>query len=306
MEEIQKILTAYKLVETSPVYLLRESSDNKVFVVGEKDKKILRISKRLPVEDIRFEFEAVQYLSQKGLPLPTWELIKSGDFYTINNGMVAVMFSFLKGHHIRVDRDHLPTIIQAFNAGKGLGLMSNEAAKFISSVPRQRNIFSELSRAVALSDVFIKNFEGGEKFVKEAKAAIDFAQKQKETIGFIHNDYRPSNVFFNDSDDIVGIIDFDWSCWGPVIKDLALAIMEWSFPDGRAEPDFIVFDSFLNGYNSAAKTKWQKDKKLYSWIKFAALSDAATYFCDLAEDLNSNKRTIKSYMYQKYFFFSAI
>ena len=100
MEEIQKILTAYKLVETSPVYLLRESSDNKVFVVGEKDKKILRISKRLPVEDIGFEFEAVQHFLQRGLPLPVWKLTNSGDFYALSDGMVAVMFDFLKGRHI--------------------------------------------------------------------------------------------------------------------------------------------------------------------------------------------------------------
>ena len=58
-----------------------------------------------------------------------------------------------------MDRDHLPTIIQAFNAGKELGLISHEAARFTPSAPRQRNIFSEIERAVILSNVFIKNFE---------------------------------------------------------------------------------------------------------------------------------------------------
>ncbi|MDO8524079.1 MAG: phosphotransferase [bacterium] len=305
MRDVQKILAEYELVETSPVCLLRDSPDNEVFVVGEKDKKILRISKRLPIEDIKFEYEATEYLFKQGLPVPSWVRTKSDSFYTLSNGAVAVIFDFLSGHHIQVDKNHLPTTTQAFNAGKGLGLLSNKAIVFTPSTPRKRNIFSELERALTLSDVFVKNFEGGEKFVSEVKDAINFAKSQKETAGLIHNDYRPSNVFFNDNDDITGIIDFDWSCVGPLVKDLALAVVEWSFPDGQTEADFTIFDAFLDGYNSVANIKWKKDKKLYSWIKFATLSDAATYFCDLLENSSeTNKLVLSSYMYQKYLFFS--
>ena len=304
MEKIQELLTDYELVEAKPVCLLRESSDNEVFVVGEKNKKILRISKRLPIEDIKFEYEAIEHLFKQGLPVPSWVKTKSGSFYTLSNGSVAVMFNFLNGHHIQVDENHLPTTLQAFNAGKGLGLLSNKAIDFTPSAPRKRNIFSELERVLTLSDVFIKKFEGGEKFINEVKNAIDFAKSQKETTGLIHNDYRPSNVFFNNNDNITGIIDFDWSCVGPIVKDLALAVVEWSFPDGQNEANFIIFDAFLDGYNSVADTKWKKDKKLYSWIKFTTLSDATTYFCDLADTSDSDKQTIKSYMYQKYLFFS--
>ncbi|MEK7104370.1 MAG: hypothetical protein AAB842_03155, partial [Patescibacteria group bacterium] len=67
-----------------------------------------------------------------------------------------------------------------------------------------------------------------------------------------------------------------------------------------------IFDAFLDGYNSIANTKWKKDKKLYSWIKFATLSDVVTYFCDLADTSDSDKQIVKSYMYQKYLFFSNL
>lgn len=306
MEEIQKALLAYNLDESTPITLLRESGDNFVYIVGEKNKKILRISKRLPVEDIEFEYDANKHFSKEGSLFPKWLITKSGDFYTLINRKVAVMFDLLKGHHIKVDKDHLPTQIQAYNAGKGLGTMSNIAAGFTPSSPRKRNIFSELERALAISDIFIKDFEGGKEFIDQVKEALEFGKSQNEISGFIHNDYRPSNVFFNNKNELTGIIDFDWSCMGPVIKDLALAIVEWSFPDGATEADFGIFNSFLDGYNSVANQKWPKDEKLYSWIKFATLSDASTYFCDLAEDPNSEKRIIKSYMYKKYKFFSNI
>lgn len=306
MEEIKKALNNYDLDEITPVILLRESGDNLVYVVGENNKKILRISKRLPVEDIKFEYEATEFLSKSDVVVPKWMMTKSDDFYTLIGGNVAVVFDFLEGHHIEVDKDHLPTQIQTYNAGKGLGLMSKASIGFISTSPRERNIFSEFERVISISDIFTDKFEGGQDFVDQVKIAIQFGKSQNESVGFIHNDYRPSNVFFNNDDKLTGIIDFDWSCVGPVIKDLALAIVEWSFPDGATEPNFKIFDSFLDGYNSVSNHKWQKDERLYSWIKFATLSDASTYFCDLADDPNSTKRIIKSYMYRKFRFFSDL
>lgn len=306
MKNIEKAITRYSLEETMPINLIRESSDNMVFSVGEKNKKIIRISKRLPIEDIKFEYEAARYLSSGGVSVPAWEETKNGNFYTLIDDKVAVMFDFIEGSHVVVDKDHLPSLIQAYNAGKGLGLMSNAATGFISTSPRKRNIFSELERAVSISDKFTNHFEGGKEFIDQVKNAIEFGKDQNEVNGFIHNDYRPGNVFFNAKDELTGIIDFDWSCVGPIIKDLALAIVEWSFPDGADEADFTIFDAFLDGYNSVANYKWQKNERLYSWIKFATLSDASTYFCDLAEDPHSTKRIIKSYMYRKYLFFSKI
>lgn len=305
MKTIQQ-LENYNLVETSPIKLLRESNDNIVLVIGRKDKKILRISKRLPVADIKFEYEAVNHLAEGGIPVPKWLKTKTGNFYTLIDGQVSVLFDFLEGHHIELDQDHPPTLTQAYNAGKGLGRISRTASGFVSTSPRTRNVFSELERAIALSAVFAKQFEGGKAFIEQVKEAISFAQGHHEIKGFIHNDYRSSNVFFDTNDEFIGIIDFDWSCIGPIIKDLALAIVEWSFPDGASNPNPQVFDSFLAGYNSAASYQWRKNQQLYSWIRFATLSDASTYFCDLADDPNSTKRIIKSYMYRKYLFFSKI
>ncbi len=306
MEEIQKILAEYDFTETSPVSLLRESADNRVFVVGQKDKKIIRISKRLPIDDITFEYEAISHLSKAGLLVPSWLLTKSGNFYTLINGAVVVVFDFLEGYHIQVDKDNLPTIDQAFSAGRGLGLMSNAAVGFAPTTSRNRNVYSELERALSLSDIIINDFEGGKEFIEQVKLAVAFGRGKNEIEGFIHNDYRPGNVFFKDDNELSGIIDFDWSCNGPIIKDLALAVVEWSFPDGRDEVDFMIFDSFLDGYNSVAQRKLEKGEELYSWIKFSTLSDASTYFCDLATDPDSIKRTIKSYMYRKYRYFSNL
>ncbi len=304
MQEISEALKEYGLSANSPINLVRESADNVVYVIGEDDKKILRISKRLSVEDVAFEYEAIKYLAQNGVPVAHWLTTKAGKEYSLVDGHAAVLFDFLTGHHINVDKDNLPTQVQAYSAGAELGRMSNAASTFTSNAPRTRTIFSELERVLSLEEMFVKDFEGGEEFVNQVKEALKFGRAQNEIIGFIHNDYRPSNVFFDENDQVTGIIDFDWSCMGPVVKDLALALVEWSFPDGATEANMALFQGFLDGYNSISNKKWKKDDKLYSWIKFATLSDASTYFCDLAEDLTSTKRIIKSYMYRKFTFFS--
>lgn len=278
-EQIEKILNKYNISEKIPIIFIRESSDNIIYCVGERDKKILRISKKTTINDINFEFEAVEYLSKNGFPVPAWIKTKDGNFYASTEDIeVAVMFGFLEGYHVSINKENLATKEQAYAAGRALGSMAEIGKTFKPSSARTRNIFSELERAIENEEIFKRDFEGGKKFIEEVKQAIKFGKENKLPVGLIHNDYRAGNVFFKNDSEISGVIDFDWSCIGPVIKDLALGVLEWSCSDGRTEPDFNIFDAFLDGYNSASKEKYIKGKELYSWIMFVALSDTATFF----------------------------
>jgi glycosyltransferase involved in cell wall biosynthesis/Ser/Thr protein kinase RdoA (MazF antagonist) len=305
-KKIRGILPHYGFKEDGIIVLIRESADNLVFKIEDGDKKaILRISKRLHFDDIRFEYEAMQYLKKNGVQTPELIVTDQGELYVDIDGSVAVMLKFIEGKHCQIDKDHLPSEVLAHNAGRELGKLSRVGFGFRTDSTRHRNIFTELNRAVAMADIFERDFEGGKEFIAQVREAITFAERSTSEQGLIHNDYRAGNVFFDDSDQVCGIIDFDWACQGPLVKDLALAIVEWSFPDGAAAPDQAIFDAFLEGYNSESTHKWSvRDGELNSWIRFATLSDACTYFCDIASDPNSTKRAIRSFMYRKYLFFS--
>ena len=106
--------------------------------------------------------------------------------------------------------------------------------------------------------------------------------------------------------EVTAVLDFDWSCVGPLVKDLALGVVEWSFPDGSTEPWKDILNEFLRGYNTTSPEKWNFNYDFKRWIMFACLSDACTYFADLMNDKNNNKKEIKSYMYNKYLFFERI
>lgn len=307
MDTINKILEQYDIPETTPIETVRESGDNLVYLVGGINKKVLRISKRLPIEDARFEYEALQHLALNNFPVPEWIKTRDGNFYASTEDVeVAVLFGFLEGYHAHVDKDSLPTKKQAYTAGSILGSLAKIGKTFKPSSPRSRNVFSELERVLNAEAIFKNDFEGGEVFIEQVKEAIRFGRETSCPSGLIHNDYRSGNVFFKNDAEINGVIDFDWSCVGPTIKDLALGVLEWSFPDGRIEPDFVIFDAFLDGYNSSTKEKVVKGTELYSWIRFAALSDTATFFCDRLTSPNLKKRITSSYMYKKYLFFSFL
>lgn len=298
-------MASFGIDASAPVIPLRESADNAVFIVGEDNKRrVLRLSKRLPVEDIVFEHEAVDHLTKGGVSAPRFLPALSGGYYAVVDGAVAVLFDFIEGHHAEADKDHFPTAQQAFEAGKGLANVHNVGRSFTPSSPRRRTIFSELERTLLLEKIFVEEFEGGKDFIDQVKMAIEFGNAHLKDVGLIHNDYRPGNVFFDDADRLAGIIDFDWSCIAPITKDVALGVLEWSSPDGVIEPDFRIFDSFLEGYNLIADVKQIKRPVLYGWIAFAALSDAATYFCDRVQDPTATKRIGSSYMYRKYQFFN--
>jgi len=202
--------------------------------------------------------------------------------------------------------DNLPNKKQCYAAGKNLALMHNIGLNFKTDSSRKRNIFSELERAVNRKKFFINEFKGGEEFIEQFEEAVKFGKKDRSANGLIHNDYRPGNVLFKNDDKINVVIDFDWSCRGPIIKDLALAVVEWSFPDGQAEPEGELFDMFLSGYNSVAKNKYEKGALLYLWIKFAYLSESCIFFADVNEGQYSDKvinNVGQCYMYRKYLFF---
>jgi Ser/Thr protein kinase RdoA (MazF antagonist) len=306
MDRVTKIIGQYSLPEYQPVRLIRESGDNKVYVVGDGNKTVLRLSKRLSVNDVQFEHDCMQYLAASGVPVAPWIHLTDGNISAITDDeSVAVVFGFIDGHHIAVDKQHRATSAEAFAAGSALGEIARAGKSFELKTERTRTIFTELERVLTHKDRFINVFNNGLEFVEDVEKMIVFARKANTPIGLIHNDFRASNVLFDDTGSVVGVLDFDWSCIGPLMKDVALGALEWSFPDGAEAHDPAVFDAFVNGYLS----KYGKDEvmhDLYHWVQFAALSDAATYFCDALDELESSRTILSSYMYKKFKYFSKL
>ncbi len=291
-KNIPDLLACYGLEEKRAA-LWRESADNLVYVVG-SDEKILRVSKRLGAGELGFEHAVLKGLAEEDFPVPGWNLTEDGRICAEADGRGAVLFDFLSG---QTATD--PSLEQCRTAGANLARLHACTRKLDISAPRRRDIFTELERATGQADILRDRFEGGGKFVSEVEQALAWGRADRSEAGVLHNDYRPGNVLFSAAGELCGTLDFDWCCRGPLLKDLALGALEWSWPDGADACDREKFDSFLAGYGTVSGLA--RDRKvLDGWIRLAALSDAATYFCDLLAIPGEGRRPLKSFMYKKY------
>lgn len=300
-EIIKKIKNKY-LLNIKNISLIRESPDNKVFLIKtDKEKFVLRINKRDVRSDILFETTWLNYLKKHDVPVVKIKNTADEKSFVINNQSVIVLFEFAQGEHIKIGVEKKPNLEKVKNAAYELAKIHNVSCNVNINIPRKRNILTEIDRTLEIEDKFLKFSPGGDRFIQELKFYQQWAKQNISDKYLIHNDYRPLNIFF-DGNKVNAIIDFDWSCQGPAIKDLAHTLCEWSFPDGAKNHWPDVFSALLTSYNKIAKNKVKLDNNLYHWICFSALSDAATHFTDLANE-NIFKRIASSYMYQKFLYF---
>lgn len=266
----------------------------------ENDAYVLRISKRLPTSDVAFEISLLEYLDSHHLPVVRIIKDKNSAFKVLPRKNIATLFSYIKGKHIIPTIDKPVPEVYLIKAAAVLASLHNETEGLVLDFPRQRTLTSELDRVLQNRGKVIELFENGDLFVKDCNSAIAFINSTTDRQVILHNDYRPQNVFFNESGEVIGVIDFDWSCPGSAIKDLAHSLTEWSYPDGAAGFHLPSVRTFLDGYNNISLVKYKLDDNLKRWMWAAALSDAATYFMDKMDDnKNENRLKLTSYMYAK-------
>ncbi|MBI2103502.1 phosphotransferase [Candidatus Woesebacteria bacterium] len=302
---IPKLEKSYDIA-VKDLSFLRESPDNSVFVLLAEDghKYVVRISKRNVLDDILFELSFMDFLALNKVPVPKILKTKVGNLFGSIDRFAIVIFEYIDGYHIEISPDKKPDLKLVAQAAQTLAKIHNISASFKTTINRKRSIFTEIERALEKEKILTEKSEGGGRFIKEIEIYSDWAKKNYKDEVIIQNDYRTGNIFFQ-SKRLKAIVDFDWICKGPAIKDLAHSLAEWSHPDGAKEYWKDVFDVFLENYNKLAKSEFRLDNNLYKWICFSCLSDAANYFVDLADE-RVYKKIAGSYMYQKYLFFRRL
>lgn len=308
-KEVEQFLKSYNLKDYN-LSLIQETNYNTIYKVSScKDTYIFRIGSRVSIEDVGFESDLIIYLHSLKFCSPEVILNNEGKYFTNLKGYIGILFSYVEGNHIPVSKGHFPDKDQVFKIGQTLALLHKNTKNFKTNYKKTRTVKTELQRVLLMEDLFRNKYVEGEEFISNIKKALNFINISTLENGIIHNDLRSQNVFFSQTNNkIVGVIDYDWSCPGPLIKDVAHTALEWSFPDGEEKPNMDLFNECINGYNSTAEKNIAVDVELYEWVAIAALADSATYFCDRIKNKSENNSKIKinSYMYKKYLYFKNL
>lgn len=266
---------------------IHNSPDNDVFIItdGDKKKYVLRQSKRLG-KNAMFEMEVLTKLAQVGFLSPESLQTKSKAYLINIDKIQLVLFAYIRGTQIgKLGPEHLVTDVIERGAKKLGELHSLTKNMKVSDTP-SRTIFTEYDRLLSIDIDKLKPFKGYKTLLERVKDFYSKAQLRikwgKELYGVIHNDYGIQNLIYTKDD--CYIIDFDWACYGPLLKDLGLAIAIWPPYSKDGIPSKAIIDRFLKSYNKTAPQIVVYDRDLIFWVCFACLSDTCTFITDTVQN----------------------
>ena len=277
----------YGLTQTLNFDHIHNGPDNDVFIITDSkgSKFVLRQSKRIG-KKAEFEVGVLSKLAEAKFSSPQIIQTKTKADLVLIDNIQLVLFSHIQGYQIQdLSEDNLKTDIYERGARK-LGELHTLTENMKIEAEPARNLFTEFDRFLSLSPENLSHFKDSEILLEQVKNFRSKAQlridSKKEPYGVIHNDYRVQNLIYNEND--CYIIDFDWACYAPLLKDLGLAIVEWSLFDFKIGPSKPAIEKFIKGYNETAPQTVTYGEDLIFWICFACLSDTCTFIADVCED----------------------
>ncbi len=269
-------------------------NDSYSFITTSGEKKVARISRNKKLEELLWEFELMSELRKNNARTVNIFFPANKKNCLLFNSNPITCFDFI---------EHIPTVNNTklvYEAGVTLYEFHQVSKQIKLNIQNNRTIFTEYKRVLANQDIIAEKYVNGDYFIKNVKKVFDIAEKQKIDCGIIHNDYNTANVLFN-KDKIPTIIDFDLSCYGPLIMDVAYGAVCWSTKNGDYLPDVDMFKQFVEGYNKFAPHKINIDGLFFFWAAFSCLSIACDLFCDsLVSNTYDIKNVSQSWMYQRF------
>lgn len=235
-----------------------EGIDNSNFVINTTSQKfILTIfESRINKDDLPFFINLKLHLANHNICCPKPIKNRFGLIISTIKNKPAVVVSFLEGQTLKPEDNGLYSSITTNHCqqiGKVLADLHNEVADFKDirendlGILEWRNLFNKIANN-------IDNYQSGLR--QEIETYINFVEQNwaKDNdfgCGVIHADLFPDNVFFDQHNNLSGIIDFYFAASDFFIYDLAIVINAWCF-DKANNFDIKKYDIILQEYQ---KTK---------------------------------------------------
>jgi|GEM_PF-3356413 len=284
-----------------------ESSRDNVVLANKINGVVLRIGLNKSITDTKNEVTLLKYMADRGFPCA--KVLGMDTITYIKKVLAVTVFENISNdaHVVSLSTNSKAELL---GAAATLAKLHNITLDFcrINSFVQQRNLDDPL---IQFEKCLLTKRHNTSNYTEIARATNwvnRFWKKHKYTAKpnvIIHNDYRPQNVFFDQSNVVKAVIDFDWaiqSCHPE--KDIAHAALEWSMTDGAKVLDWGRFKLFCKTYaNVINRDIGVNMNDIVGWAKFAAFIDAVHYFNCYPE---RTAVRFESYMYDKYTYLTKV
>ena len=312
-EDITQFLKNYQIGNLISFQEIIDGIDNSNFIiVTTSGRFILTIfESRIKKDELPFFMNLKLHLAKEGICCPEPISNNFGFLITEINGKSASIVTFLSGSTLNPKEDGYYNNItdkHCFEIGQILARLHLAVNSFKGSRKNDlgiydwRNLFNKIS-------VDIGNYK--KDLDKEIKSYLDLLEKKwshELPSGVVHSDLFPDNVFFNQKNELSGVIDFYFSANDFFIYDLAVVINAWCFDENN---DFIKsrMNAILGGYEKIRKLQKNEEEFLKIALIGASLRFLLTRFYDLFHSKKNSLVKIKNpeeYLKKIRFFISEL
>ncbi|MFA6095559.1 MAG: phosphotransferase, partial [Candidatus Paceibacterota bacterium] len=222
--KIEELISRYSF--KAPVTVLSSTIgiDNDIYFLsdGEGRRYVLRKAKRVEKKDAGFEARLISVLMAEGYKTPRLIPLVDGSLYTETaSGWPVFVFDFIEGEQFEAGD---VTLELAEKGARALGIFHDICARHLGEigVNGDRDIFTEIDRLLSVPKGKLQNVARYGEFLALLESYRREARvRMKQGLGgvtVVHNDCGPQNLVFARSEP--WMIDLDWSCIGPSMKDV--------------------------------------------------------------------------------------
>lgn len=284
-EEIQNHLQNYDLGELVSFNEIIAGIDNSNFIINtKKGRFILTIfEKRIDKNDLPFFVNLKLHLAKKGILCPTPMPDNKGLLIVDLKEKKSAIVSFLSGKTLQPRTDGYYDNILPKHCGEvGFGLAKMHLAALDFDGFRENDLGKEGFRA--LFNKFSHLVENYQKnLTQEILQAINFVEKSWQDFlpkAATHLDLFPDNVFFDEKNNLSGVIDFYFAANDLLVYDFAIAVNAWCFDENN------IFDEekFLAMKNSYEKLRKFSSQEI-DFLKIALVAAALRFLLTRLHDM---------------------
>lgn len=294
-DDLRAVATAFDLGAVRACEPIDAGTINSNFALHtDRGRFALRVNEGKSLADVRYEAELVGALADAGLPVPRPRSIASGEPLLVHRDRLISVFPWIEGVHISS-----PDIGPAHARALGREL----ARMHLIGLPLARR-FARTSRyePARIADTARALFGHEDRALADALAAVrdelawleaHTEVRAAATVGVVHNDLFPENVFFADARPdapIVALIDFEQASIGSLAFDLAVCINAWCADDIEPDPahagDQPVIDpervrALVAGYESLRPLPAADARALQVELRASAMRFTVTRITDV-------------------------
>ena len=283
-EELSQHLKNYDVGELVEFVEIIDGIDNSNFIIKTtKNTFIFTIfESRIDKNSLPYFINFKEHLASKNISCPAPIKAKNSQTILDFHDKKTVLVSFLSGATLKPNNDgyyYNITSNHCFQVGGMLAKMHLASKDFKSSrqndlaVKDFENLFNKFKHLLDDYDPILN------KLITSTLKLINNSWRDDLESSSCHLDLFPDNVFFNEKNQITGVIDFYFSANDLLIYDFAITVNAWCFD--KTNFNFDKFESFLNSYQ---KIKPFSSKEL-NFLETALIAGAMRFLLTRLHDM---------------------